>query len=380
MVNRLSFYEKLETYHKSDILELLSGNDGLKVKQVLGKNELKPGDLAVLLSPGAEIYLEEMAQLANRITLQHFGRVILLYTPLYLGNYCVNGCVYCGFNAVNQIERRKLSLDEVEQEAKVIAATGLKHLLILTGESRQQTPVSYIKDCLKILRRYFSSVSIEVYPLETSEYIQLVEAGVDGITIYQEVYNEAVYLKLHPFGPKRDFRFRLDAPERAGRAGIRTIGIGALLGLNDWRSEAFLTAMHAAYLQCRFPEVEVSVSFPRIQPQIGGFQPAFPVNDRNLAQIILAFRIFLPRVGIAISTREKPDFRNHLVKLGVTKMSAGSSTVVGGHTDTRKGTGQFEISDHRTVEEMAKAIIERGYKPVYKDWHATLRINDESIG
>ncbi|MCL6589973.1 MAG: 2-iminoacetate synthase ThiH [Firmicutes bacterium] len=348
----------------------LAANNGPKIERILGKGGLAPSDLAALLSPGASSYLEEMAQQANRITLQYFGRTILLYTPLYLGNYCVNGCVYCGFGAGKRLERRKLSLAEVEREAEAIAASGLKHLLILTGESREHTPVSYLKDCVRILRRYFPSVSIEVYPLEMAEYRELVEAGVDGITIYQEVYDEEVYRTLHPFGPKRDFRYRLEAPERAGRAGIRTIGVGALLGLNDWRSEAFFTAMHAAYLQRSFPEAEISVSLPRIRPQNGGYQPASPVNDRELVQILLAFRIFLPRVGITLSTRERPELRNHLIRLGVTKMSAGSSTVVGGHLDSREGVGQFEIADHRSVAEMARTICAAGYKPVYKDWHS----------
>ncbi len=365
----LSFYEEYKSYCNSEINTLLFNTDSFKVKRIIDKKDLTPQDLALLFSPGAEVHLEEMAQLANRISLQHFGRVILLYTPLYLGNYCVNGCIYCGFNAGNRIERRKLSFSEVEREAKVIAASGIKHLLVLTGESRQHTPVSYIKDCLQILRSYFPSVSIEIYPLETFEYIELIKAGADGITIYQEVYDEAVYQRVHPFGPKRDYRFRLNAPDRAGKAGMRTIGIGALLGLHDWRSEAFFAAMHAVHLQHRFPEVEINLSFPRIRPECGGFQPDSSVNDRELVQIILAFRIFLPYAGLTISTRERAELRNHLVKLGITKMSAGSSTVVGGHIDSQ-GTGQFEISDHRTVDEMAEAIITNGYKPVYKDWHS----------
>jgi 2-iminoacetate synthase len=364
------FYEELEKYNAFNDWQILRRNDGHQVKQIIGKDKLSPHDLAALLAPGAQAHLEEMAQAAYRVSLRQFGRTILLYTPLYLGNYCVNGCVYCGFNAGNRITRRKLSLTEVEREAEVIAGTGLKHLLVLTGESRQQTPVSYIRDCLFILRRYFSSVSIEIYPLETAEYVELANSGVDGITIYQEVYDEAVYRRLHPFGPKQNYRFRLEAPERAGRAGMRTIGIGALLGLNDWRSEAFRTAMHAAYLQRCFPWAEISVSFPRIRPQTGGFKPDSPVSDRDLVQIILAFRLFLPRAGITISTRERPELRDHLIQLGVTKMSAGSSTVVGGHTDSRDGTGQFEISDHRSVTEIDRAITAQGYKPIYKDWHA----------
>ena len=305
-----------------------------------------------------------MAQTARRLTLQHFGHTIQLYTPLYLANYCVNYCVYCGFNAANDIPRRQLTLEEVELEARAISRSGLQHLLVLTGESREHSPVSYIKDCVIILRKYFSSISIEVYPLSRKEYAELIAAGIDGMTIYQEVYNQEVYSRLHPRGPKRDYRFRLESPERAGQAGIRAINIGALLGLYDWRSEVFLTGLHAAYLQKKFPEIEISVSFPRMRPQYGNYQPESPVSDRDLVQSILALRLFLPRAGITISTRERSELRDNLVKLGVTKMSAGSSTAVGGHTDAVDGLGQFEISDKRSVDEMRKVISGHGYKAV----------------
>ncbi len=340
-----------------------------QVSGALARPELGTGDFMALLSPKADARLEDIAQVASRLTLQHFGRTILLYTPLYLANYCVNYCLYCGFNAANDIPRRKLTLPEVELEAQAIAKTGLQHLLILTGESRQYSPVSYIKDCVSILRRYFSSISIEIYPLSTGEYAEIVAAGVDGLTIYQEVYDREVYARLHPRGPKRDYRFRLEAPERAGQAGIRTINIGALLGLNDWRSEVFRLGVHAAYLLKKFPEIEIGVSFPRVRPQYGNYQAEFPVADRDLVHGILALRLFLPRVGITISTRENSALRDNLVRLGVTKMSAGSSTAIGGHTDARNSIGQFETADKRTVEEMRKAIASLGYKPVLKDWH-----------
>jgi 2-iminoacetate synthase len=265
------------------------------------------------------------------------------------------------------LERKKLSLAELEEEAKVISGTGLKHILILTGESRQMSPVSYIRDCVAVLKKYFTSISIEVYPLEESEYAELISAGVDGLTIYQEVYDEKVYAELHPAGPKRNYRFRLEAPERACRAGIRTVNVGALLGLHNWREEAFFSGLHANYLQNKFPDIEVSISPPRMRPHLGGIGPRVEVSDKNLVHYMLAFRLFMPRGGITISTRERAELRNHLIKLGATKMSAGSCTAVGGRTG-RESTGQFEISDGRSVAEMSSMIYSLGYQPVYKDW------------
>lgn len=340
-----------------------------QASKALARSERNSRDLMALLSPKADSLLEEMAQIAHQSTVSHFGRTIQLYTPLYLANYCVNHCVYCGFNASNNIPRRQLTLAEVELEARAIAATGLQHLLVLTGESRQHSSVSYIKDCISLLRKYFSSISVEIYPLSTEEYVEVVDAGVDGLTIYQEVYDRHVYSRLHPRGPKRDFRFRLEAAERAGRAGIRTINIGALLGLNDWRSEVFRLGLHAAYLQKNFPEVEIGVSFPRMRPQTGDYEAEFPATDRDLVHAIMAMRLFLPTAGITISTRESSALRDNLIRLGVTKMSAGSSTVIGGHTDPQNSTAQFEIADKRSVDEMRRAISSLGYKPVLKDWH-----------
>ncbi|MBM2825289.1 MAG: thiazole biosynthesis protein ThiH [Dehalococcoidales bacterium] len=365
----MTFYDEIIKLKDTDYSAVFERVTPAQIAKILAKTELQPQDFLALLSPQAESVLEEMAQAAHRLTLQHFGRTIILYTPLYLANYCVNHCVYCGFNAANNIQRRKLTLAEVALEAKAIAATGLQHLLILTGESREHSPVSYIKECVTILRRYFSSLAIEIYPLSTEEYAELIAAGVDGLTIYQEVYDEKTYRRVHPSGPKRDYRFRLETPERAGQAGIRTINIGALLGLGEWRSEAFLAGMHLAYLQQQFPEIEVSISFPRMRPQFGNYQPEFPVSDRCLVQSIMALRLFLPRAGITISTRESAALRDNLIRLGVTKMSAGSSTTIGGHTDAKDSLGQFEISDKRSVDEVRQSIANLGYKPVLKDWH-----------
>ncbi|MCX5711090.1 MAG: 2-iminoacetate synthase ThiH [Candidatus Omnitrophica bacterium] len=321
------------------------------------------------LQPGDENALETKAVLAKDLTLRFFGRAIQLYTPMYLANYCDNSCLYCGFNKNNKIERRKLSFDEVEAEARFISSTGLKHILILTGEDRLESPLEYIKDCIKILKTYFSSISVEIYPLSEAEYTSFVKEGVDGLTIYQEVYDEEIYSRMHPTGPKKDYLFRLDAPERGARAGMRSINIGVLLGLNDWRVEAFMLGLHAQYLQDKFPDVEIGVSLPRIRPQVSGFKPAYVVSDRDLAQIIIYLRLKLPRLSISLSTREGAGLRENLIPLGITRISAGSSTLVGGHTlEGSQESAQFKIQDQRSVEEIKTMLYKKGYQPVLKDW------------
>ncbi len=364
-----SFYDQLADYQSFDFSVFFERVSDADVQRVLHKERLGLNDFLVLLSPKAESYLEVMAQKAHKITQQHFGKTILLYTPMYLANYCINKCVYCGFRVDNELPRTKLSLAEVEAEAKLIAATGLKHILILTGDSTKHSSVEYIKACVRVLKNYFTSISIEIYALEESQYAELVDAGVDGLTLYQEVYDETIYEQLHLHGPKRDYHFRLDAPEKAAKAGMRSVNIGALMGLSDWRKEAFFVGMHADYLQTCYPELEVSISPPRIRPQLGGFMPRVEVNDKNLVQYMVAFRLFMHRSGITLSTRESAHLRDKCVRLGVTKMSAGSTTAVGGHSK-EESVGQFEISDERSVEEMAQMLYKQGYQPVYKDWQA----------
>lgn len=363
----VTFYDEIQKYRDFDFAGFFNNVSDRVVQEVIGKERLSVLDYLALLSPQAEAYLELMAQKVHRLTVQHFGKTMLLFTPLYLSNFCTNQCVYCGFNEKNALPRKKLSLAEVEEEARVIAGTGLKHILILTGDSRRESPVSYIRDCAKLLEKYFTCIGVEVYALTTDEYAQLIAAGVDGFTMFQETYDQTVYASLHPAGPKRNYRFRLEAPDRACQAGMRTVNIGALLGLNDWRTEAFFTGLHANYLQNSYPDVEISISPPRMQPHAGCFTPQSVVADRNLVQYLLAFRLFMPRGGITLSTRESPQLRDHLVKLGITKMSAGACTAVGGRTHTGE-VGQFEISDERDVAEMAAMLYAQGYQPVYKDW------------
>ncbi|MBM7615873.1 2-iminoacetate synthase ThiH [Alkaliphilus hydrothermalis] len=364
----MSFLEESLSYKGLDYGAFFSSITGSDILRILQQQKLSHLDFLTLLSPKASNYLEEMAQRAHELSVQYFGKTILLYTPMYLSNHCVNRCAYCSFNVDHDIKRDKLTLEEIEEEAKAIAKTGLKHILILTGESRKETPVSYILEATKVLKKYFSSISIEIYPLSTEEYMQVIDAGVDGLTIYQEAYDEDVYKKVHLAGPKKDYHFRLEAAERACEAKIRSVNIGALLGLGQWRQEAFMTGLHANYLQNKYMDVEVSVSLPRMRPHIGAFDDLDFVDDRDLVQILLALRIFLPHGGITISTREMANYRDHLIPLGVTKMSAGVTTAVGGHSSQEEGTSQFEIGDHRSVEEIKEAIIGKGYQPIFKNW------------
>jgi len=366
----MSFYEKYLEYRVFNFSKFLESIKDEDVLRIINKKILNEIDYLALLSDTAGKYLEEMARKSQQLTIQHFGKVIFMFTPLYLSNFCTNQCVYCGFNYNNKIARKKLSMKEVEKEARAISSTGHRHILILTGESREHSPVSYIKQCVEILKKYFTSISIEVYPLELHEYKELVDAGVDGFTMFQEVYNEDTYKVLHPKGPKHNYRYRLDAPERACMASMRSVGIGALLGLENVTSEAFFTGLHAHYLQDKYPDTEISVSLPRIRPCVGHFKPRFEVSDRKLVQIMLALRLYMPRVGITISTRERPELRDNLVGLGVTKMSAGSSTEVGGYVLEQKTKGQFDISDGRSVQEIKDMLYKKGYQPVFKDWQA----------
>lgn len=363
----MSFYDtlgRLEQYPYDQLWRKYTADD---VRRALSKDRLDEADLLALLSPAAGPFLENMAQRAQQLTRAHFGHAMQLFTPMYLADFCVNHCTYCSFSSIYDFPRKKLSLDEVRREAENIAATGLRHILILTGESRKDNPVSYIKECVEVLREYFTSISIEINPLATVEYQELLKAGVDGLTLYQEVYHQETYKQLHVKGPKRIYRNRLDAPERGCKAGFRSVNIGALLGMHDWRQEAFLSAMHARYLQDRYPDCEISLSTPRFRPYLGEFNPECDVSDRSLVQIILAYRLFLPRSGITLSTREPAALRDHLIHLGITKMSAGVSTEVGGHT-LEGGTPQFEISDSRSVEEITEMLYKNNFQPVFKDW------------
>ncbi len=367
----MSYYDILLKYKDLPFEKIFREFSPQEVERSLHSDAQDPERLLALLSPVAEEFLEPMAQKAHALTLMHFGRTLQLYTPMYLSNYCENECAYCGFNALNKVPRRMLTLGEVEKEAAFIASTGIEHLLVLTGDSREKSPLVYIKECLEVLKKYFSSISAEIYALTEDEYADLACSGIDGLTLYQETYDKGVYDRVHRAGPKKDFRFRLDAPERAAKSGMRNVNIGALLGLNDWRQEVFLMGLHAQYLQGRYGAVEIGASLPRLRPHTGDFKEITEVSDKNMAQIIMALRLFLPRVGITLSTRESARLREDLLPLGITRMSAGSTTRVGGHTialPEEENAPQFEISDPRDVEEMKAMLVAKGYQPVLKDW------------
>lgn len=344
-----------------------------QVERVLAAGCHSMRDLQILLSPSAGLRLEALAQAAQATTLRHFGRTMQLFTPMYLSDHCENACRYCGYSARNRFQRRKLSLEEIQREGAALAFTGLRHLLLLTGESRRESPVAYLKDAVRILRGQFRSLALEVNPLAEGEYAELVAEGADGLTIYQESYDAGLYAQVHPAGPKRDFHYRLETPERGARAGMRQITLGVLLGLGDWRREILRLGLHLRFLQDRFPDLELGVSLPRLRPHRGSFPVACVVGDRDFVQMLAALRLFHPRLGISLSTREAPALRDHLVPLGITRMSAGVSTKVGGHLDADAeglAVPQFEIADLRSVEQISAMLRSKGYEAVLSDWPA----------
>lgn len=368
LLKKNSFIDIINELHTADFKYIFSQINEDDICKAISKEKISLYDFIALLSPCAEKYIENIAAKAKKITEMNFGKIISLYSPVYLSDYCINQCVYCGFNCKNDIERHKLDYRQAEIEAEQVSSKGIRHVLLLAGESRVHSPVEYIEKCVRIFKKYFSSVSIEIYPLETHEYKKIIDAGAEGLTIYQEVYDKKAYETYHLKGPKKNYHYRLDAPERGCAAGMRVVNIGALLGLSDWRKEAFFTGLHALYLQNKYPHVDIGISLPRIRKQVEHFNIPSPVSDFHLVQIMTAMRLLLPRAGINISTRERRELRENLIGLGVTRMSAGSSTRVGGHSNALQSAGQFEISDNSTVEEVRQMIYKRGYQPVFKDW------------
>ncbi len=339
------------------------------VEQALSREVLREQDFAALLSPAAEGYIEEMAQRARTETRKHFGNSVYMFTPLYISNYCENYCVYCGFNCHNRIHRAKLNYDEIKEEMKAIAATGLEEIMLLTGESRKMSDVEYIGEACKIAKQYFKQVGLEVYPVNSDEYRYLHQCGADFITVFQETYHSDKYETLHLAGHKRIFPYRFHAQERAVLGGMRGVGFAALLGLADFRKDAFATGMHAWLLQRKYPHTEIAFSCPRLRPIINNekINPK-DVHEPQLLQIICAYRIFMPFASITISTRECQRFRDNIINIAATKISAGVGVGVGGHEGTKKGDEQFEISDSRSVEEVYQAITRQGLMPVMSEY------------
>ncbi|MCH8119703.1 MAG: 2-iminoacetate synthase ThiH [Planctomycetes bacterium] len=354
------WHQRLENIHP--------GNVEMALSEPAGSYNFEK--LLTLISPAAENYLEEMAQLAHQLTVQRFGRTIRLYAPLYLSNYCTNSCRYCGFNKENKFERTRLTIDQAVEEANIIASEGFRDILLVSSEDRQFVSVDYLIELVGKLRDKFASISIEIYQMSSAEYAELFEAGIEGVTLYQETYDREVYTYYHPSGPKSDFDNRLDTPDHISAAGMREVGLGVLLGLTDWRIETLALAEHAHYLIKRYWQSHVSFSFPRLRPayEIEGSQFRHLLSDKNLVQMITALRLCFADAGLVLSTRERAELRDHLVKLGITKLSAGSKTNPGGYSGHSGAIEQFEIDDIRSPAHVAAMIKQQGFEPVWKDW------------
>lgn len=369
----MSFYEVIKEYPYDYVKDLIYNADENKIKNALYKERLTAKDLAYLLSPKAEIYLEEMAEISHNITCQRFGKTIRIYAPIYLSNYCTNSCIYCGFNRKNSIPRVALTLDEIKKEAEIVASHGIKNVILVTGDNMKKFSFDMLMQSVKLCAEYFPLVSIEVPSLTFKQYEELHNAGADGLTMFQETYIESLYPSFHPAGPKSDYLYRLDTPERAAAAGMRFIGLGALLGLTDYRIDTFYMCLHAEYLSKKYWRSLISSSFPRIRHAAGEYKPEYNVSDRNLLQLIFAYRMFLHDAGVNISTREPASLRDKLVYLGATIMSAGSKTEPGGYSAAQDDAAQFSIEDNRSVEEFCNTIKKLGFDPVFKDWDNSMQ-------
>jgi 2-iminoacetate synthase len=351
--------------HFSEAVESAADPD---VRRALASEELGPRDLAALLSPAASEHLDEMARRAREITLRRFGRVVVLYVPFYLSNECVNHCTYCYFAHDVEITRSTLSPGQLDAEVARLKAARFDHVLLLTGEDRRAVPPGYIRDAVATCHGRFSSVGVEIYPMSRGEYADLVQAGCDAITLYQETYHPPSYAAAHPRGPKRDFAARLGAPSLAADAGMRSVGIGALLGLADWRVEGLCMAAHGKALRRDHWRSRLSIGFPRLREGPGALQPLQPLSEADLAQLLWAMRLTFPDADLVLSTRERPQFRDPMVGLGVTRMSAGSKTQPGGYAGVGDAGEQFAITDDRSPAEVAAMIEARGCEAVWKDW------------
>jgi Thiamine biosynthesis enzyme ThiH and related uncharacterized enzymes len=372
-----------------------------QAREAIAKAKPSLADFAALISPAAGELLESMGRRSHALTKQRFGKVVRLFAPLYLSNECINNCKYCGFSRDNPILRVTLSLDEVKREAAALREQGFRNLLLVAGEHPKFVSNNYLLDCVRMLHEEWPGISLEVGPMETEEYRPLVAAGADGLVVYQETYDREVYADMHTAGPKRNFDWRLETPERAYAAGFRRLGISPLYGLADWRYEALSVAAHADYLLRHCWKASLTISTVRIRPCAGEFEPLTHISDRELAQLVCALRIMFPDVGIVLSTRETPKLRDGLIPLGVTMMSAGARTEPGGYTGAGKekihqtvrgrivetgasewaatanghpthATGQFDVADERSPQEVAELIERLGYEPVWKDWDAAL--------
>lgn len=362
------FQQVFDSYNWDEIKSDILGKTEADVLGALHKPQRDLEDFKALISPAAAGYLEQMCRLSQRLTQKRFGNTVQMYIPLYLSNECQNICTYCGFSFDNQLKRKTLSDAEIMREVAAIKKWGYDHVLLVTGEATQTVGVGYLKNAIRLVQPYFSNISLEVQPLEQEEYQDLIDEGLNTVLVYQETYHCDNYKLYHPKGKKSNFNYRLATPDRLGKAGIHKIGIGALLGLEDWRTDSFFTVLHLAYLEKTYWQTKYSISFPRLRPAAGVELPQPMITDRELVQLICAWRIFDEEVELSISTRESEKFRNNIVKLGITSMSAGSKTNPGGYAADTGSLDQFEVSDERSPMLIAAMLKQNGIEPVWKDW------------
>lgn len=369
----MSFTEKIKDYQWDDVRLSIYAKTAPDVERALAKSRLNLEDFKALVSPAAEPYLEQMAQKSQQLTKQRFGKTQQFYIPLYLSNMCSNICTYCGFSMHNAIRRKTLDIHEIERECLAIKKMGFDHILLVTGESERKVGVDYFKQALPIIKRYFSHITIEVQPLEQDEYSELITYGVDSVLVYQETYNPVTYAAHHLKGKKSDFSYRLASHDRLGKAGIHKMGLGCLIGLDEWRTDCFYVAAHLTYLEKTYWQSRYTLSFPRLRPCKGEMEIKSVMDDKQLVQLICAYRLFNPEVELSLSTRESAHFRDHVLPLGITSLSAGSSTQPGGYADqAERALEQFEISDERSVAAVAAKVKALGYEAVWKDWDHSL--------
>lgn len=371
----MSFSKVFDDLSWEEVKESIHNKTAQDVKNALGAQKRTLEDFKALISPAAADFLEEMAQESHRLTKKRFGNTIQLFVPMYLSNECQNICTYCGFSYDNKIPRKTLSDRQILLEVQAIKKMGFDHILLVTGEANLTVGVDYIENAIKLIRSHFSNISIEIQPLDQNEYEQLTKVGLHSVLVYQETYHKEDYKLHHPKGKKSNFYYRLETPDRLGKAGVHKIGLGVLIGLEDWRTDSFFCAAHLNYLEKTYWQTKYSLSFPRLRPFSGGLEPKVDMSDRELVQLICAYRIFNEELELSLSTRENEVFREHVMKLGVTTMSAGSRTDPGGYAVSKTELEQFEISDDRSPEEVAEMIRKNGYEPVWKDWDVTLEGN-----
>ncbi|MES2875664.1 MAG: 2-iminoacetate synthase ThiH [Bacteroidota bacterium] len=368
----MSFEDIFRQYSWDEVKASIYSKTAADVEAALNKSQRDLEDFKALVSPAAAPCLEQMAKLSHQLTLQRFGKVIQMYIPMYLSNECQNICTYCGFSVDNKLPRKTLSNMEIMSEIAYIKDMGYEHILLVSGEAAKTVGVDYFKKVLQLISPHFSNIAMEVQPLDQEEYEELIPLGLHTVLVYQETYHEDDYKKHHPKGKKSNFSYRLETPDRLGKAGVHKIGLGPLLGLEDWRTDCFFTAAHLTYLEKHYWKTKYSISFPRLRPFSGGLEPKVDMSDRELVQLICAYRIFNQEVELSLSTRESEKFRNHVIKLGITSISAGSKTNPGGYTVAKESLEQFEINDERSPKVIAEIIRQQGYEPVWKDWDQCL--------